>query len=317
VNGILDLIGNTKLLDVSNLSPAENIKLYAKLENMNPFGSIKDRAAWAMIEDAYRSGRLVKGQRIVEPSSGNTGIALAGIAGKMGNPITVLLPENVSIERRQTLLAFGAHIITTPGSEGSNGAILRARKLAEENPEWCLLYQYANEANPRAHYSTTGPEIWRDCPQVSHFVAGLGTSGTLMGVGRYLKERNPEIVIVAVEPPIGENVDGLRNLDEGYIPPIFEAWGGERILGRKRIVRPRESIEKTRLLLRECGIFAGISSGASLAGALKIAEEHAETGKPAHIVFVVCDGGWKYLSTGAYDMELDEATATAERVIYF
>ena len=313
LENILDLIGNTPLVEVSNLSPNPNVRLFAKLENQNPFGSVKDRIAKAMIETAIKEGALVPGQRIMEPSSGNTGIALAAIAALKGNPITILMPENVSIERRQMLEVFGAEIILTPGGEGSNGAVSRAEQLALEHPEWCFLHQYQNDANPNAHYEETGPEIWRDCPEITHFVAGLGTSGTLMGVGRYLKERNPNVKIVAVEPPLGERVEGLRNLDDGYIPPIFENWHGIDVLDRKRVVWPRESLEMTRRLVRECGIFAGISSGASLAGALKVASE-IESGV---IVFIVCDGGWKYLSTGAYTDDLDKAEAAAEKIIYF
>ena len=310
---VLDLIGNTPVVDVSNLSPNPRVKLMAKLEGQNPFGSVKDRIAKSMIETAIKEGVLTPGQRIMEPSSGNTGIALAAIAAVKGNPITILMPESVSIERRQMLEVFGAQIILTPGAEGSNGAVRRAEKLASENPEWCFLHQYQNDANPQAHYESTGPEILRDVPEVTHFVAGLGTSGTLMGVGRYLKERKPDVKIVAVEPPLGERVEGLRNLDEGYIPPIFENWHGIDVLDRKRVVRPRESIETTRRLVRECGIFAGISSGASLAGAIKVASEIDE----GTIVFIVCDGGWKYLSTGAYTADLDEAERSAEKIIYF
>ncbi len=313
LENILDLIGNTPLVDVSNLSPNPNVRLLAKLENQNPFGSIKDRVAKAMIATAIKEGALVPGQRIMEPSSGNTGIALAALAALKGNPITILMPESVSIERRQMLQVFGAEIILTPGAEGSNGAVSRAEKLAIEHPEWCFLHQYQNDANPTVHYEETGPEIWRDCPEITHFVAGLGTSGTLMGVGRYLKEQNPNVKIVAVEPPLGERVEGLRNLDDGYIPPIFENWHGIEVLDRKRVVRPRESLEMTRRLVRECGIFAGISSGASLAGALKVASE-IESGV---IVFIVSDGGWKYLSTGAYTDDLDKAEAAAEKIIYF
>ncbi len=310
---VLDLIGNTPVVDVSNLSPNPRVKLMAKLEGQNPFGSVKDRIAKSMIETAIKEGVLKPGQRIMEPSSGNTGIALAAIAAVKGNPITILMPESVSIERRQMLEVFGAQIILTPGAEGSNGAVRRAEKLASENPEWCFLHQYQNDANPQVHYESTGPEILRDVPEVTHFVAGLGTSGTLMGVGRYLKEHKPGVKIVAVEPPLGERVEGLRNLDEGYIPPIFENWHGIDVLDRKRVVRPRESIEMTRRLVRECGIFAGISSGASLAGALKVAGEIDE----GTIVFIVCDGGWKYLSTGAYTADLDEAERSAEKIIYF
>ena len=310
---VLDLIGNTPVVDVSVLSPNPRVRLMAKLEGQNPFGSVKDRIAKNMIETAIKEGVLSPGQRLMEPSSGNTGIALAAIAAVKGNPITILMPESVSIERRQMLEVFGAEIILTPGEEGSNGAVRRAEQLAKEHPEYCFLHQYQNDANPRAHYEGTGPEIWRDVPEVTHFVAGLGTSGTLMGVGRYLKEQNPDVKIVAVEPPLGERVEGLRNLDEGYIPPIFENWHGIDVLDRKRVVRPRESIEMTRRLVRECGIFAGISSGASLAGAVKVAGEIEE----GTIVFIVCDGGWKYLSTGAYTDDLDAAEAAAEKIIYF
>jgi cysteine synthase B len=310
---VLDLIGNTPVVDVSNLSPNPRVRLIAKLEGQNPFGSVKDRIAKSMIEQAIADGKLKPGQRIMEPSSGNTGIALAAIAAVKGNPITILMPESVSIERRQMLEVFGAEIILTPGPEGSNGAVRRAEALSAEHPEWCFLYQYANDANPRAHYETTGPEIFRDCPEVTHFVAGLGTSGTLMGVGTYLKEQNPDIKLVAVEPPLGERVEGLRNLDDGYIPPVFDNWHGRQLLDRKRVVRPRESLEWTRRLVQECGIFAGISSGASLAGAVKVAGEIEE----GTIVFIVCDGGWKYLSTGAYTDDLDVAEANAEKIIYF
>jgi cysteine synthase len=312
-DSVLDMIGETPIVDVSNLSPNPNVRILAKMEMQNPFGSVKDRIAKAMIEQAEKDGHLLPGQTILEPSSGNTGIALAAIARIKGYPIKILMPASVSIERRQMLEIFGAEIIVTPGDEGSNGAVARARDLAAEHPEWCFLYQYANDANPRAHYEGTGPEIFRDVPEVTHFVAGLGTSGTLMGAGRYLKEQNPDIQIVAVEPPLGETVEGLRNIEEGYIPPVFENWSGFELLDRKRVVRPRESIEWTRRLVSECGIFAGISSGASLAGAAKIATQ-IDSGT---IVFIVCDGGWKYLSTGAYTDDLDVAEAAAEKIIYF
>jgi [CysO sulfur-carrier protein]-thiocarboxylate-dependent cysteine synthase len=312
---VLELIGDTPLLDVSELSPNPDVRILAKLESQNPFGSVKDRIAKLMIEDAERLGRLSPGQTIVEPSSGNTGIALAAIARLKGYPVKILLPDNVSVERRQMLEVFGAEIILTPGAEGSNGAVRRAELLAVEHPDWCLLYQYGNDANPRAHYEGTGPEIWRDCPEITHLVAGLGTSGTLMGTGRYLKERNPDVKVIAVEPPQGERVEGLRNLDDGYIPPVFERWGGAQLLDRKRVARPRESIEWARRLV-EIGVFAGLSAGAALAGAVKVAGEIA-TGETATIVFIVSDGGWKYLSTGAYTDDLDTAEAAAERTIYF
>jgi [CysO sulfur-carrier protein]-thiocarboxylate-dependent cysteine synthase len=311
-DSVLELIGHTPMVDVSTLSPNPDVRILAKLESQNPFGSVKDRIAKSMIETAEKLGHLRPGQTIIEPSSGNTGIALAAIARIKGYPIKILLPENVSVERRQMLEVFGAEIVLTPGAEGSNGAVRRAEALALEHPEWCLLYQYGNDANPRAHYESTGPEIWQDCPEITHFVAGLGTSGTLMGVGRFLKERNPDVKVIAVEPPLGERVEGLRNLDEGYIPPVFEQWHGGELLDRKRVVRPRESLEWTRRLL-EVGVFAGISAGAALAGAAKVARE-IDTGT---IVFVVSDGGWKYLSTGAYTDDLDVAEAAAEQVIYF
>ena len=209
---------------------------------------------------------------------------------------------------------FGAEIILTPGAEGSNGAVRRAQELAAEHPEWCFLYQYGNDANPRAHYEGTGPEIWRDCPEITHFVAGLGTSGTLMGTGRFLKEQNPDIKVVAIEPPQGERVEGLRNLDDGYIPPVFDDWNGFDLLDRKRVVRPRESIEWTRRLVAECGVFAGLSARARRWPARSRSPSRSSSGT---IVFVVSDGGWKYLSTGAYTDDLDAATATAEQVIYF
>ncbi len=308
-----ELIGNTPIVDVSQLSPNPRVRILAKLEGNNPAGSVKDRIALSMIRAAEADGSLKPGQRIIEPSSGNTGIALAMIAKRKGYPITIVLPENVSVERRQLLETFGADIILTPGAEGSNGAVRRAQQLADEHPEWAFLYQYGNEANPQAHYETTGPEILADVPDVTHFVAGLGTSGTLMGVGTYLKEHKPGVKVFAVEPPSGELVEGLRSLDDGYIPPVFEKWGGLELLDGKRIVRPRESIEWTRRLVAEAGVFAGLSAGAALAGAAKLAEQIDE----GVIVFIVADAGWKYLSTGAYTDNLDAAEEQAGKVIYF
>ena len=312
-SSVLDMIGNTPMVDVSVLSPNPNVRIIGKMEGQNPAGSVKDRIALSMVNEAEADGTLTPGKTIIEPSSGNTGIALAMIARIKGYPIKIVLPENVSIERRQLLEVFGAEIILSPGAEGSNGAVKRAIELADQHPEWAFLYQYANEANPRAHYETTGPEIFRDVPDITHFVAGLGTSGTLMGVGTYLKEQNPNIKVLAVEPPLGESVEGLRNLDEGYIPPVYEKWGGPELLDGKRIVRPRESIEFTRLLAEKCGIFSGISAGAALAGAVRVAGQ-IESGT---IVFIVCDGGWKYLSTGAWTDDLDEVTERAGKIIYF
>ncbi|MEL6891691.1 MAG: cysteine synthase family protein [Actinomycetota bacterium] len=309
---VLDMIGNTPMVDLSELSPNPDVRILGKMEMQNPFGSVKDRIAKRMIETAEADGLLRPGQTILEPSSGNTGIALAAIARIKGYPIKIMMPESVSVERRQMLEIFGAEIILTPGPEGSNGAVARATALAAEHPDWFFPYQYANDSNPRAHYEGTGPEIVRDAPDITHFVAGLGTSGTLMGTGTFLKEYDPTIQIIAIEPPLGERVEGLRNIGDGYIPPVFEKWNGYDLLDRKRVVRPRESIEWTRRLVTS-GVFAGISAGAALAGAAKVAGQITS----GTIVFIVCDGGWKYLSTGAYTDDLDVAEANAEQIIYF
>ncbi|MBA2624529.1 MAG: cysteine synthase family protein [Acidimicrobiia bacterium] len=311
---ILDLIGNTPLVDISPLSPNPRVRILGKLEGQNPGGSVKDRAAKAMIEEAEKEGRLTPGtgQVVLESSSGNTGIALAMICKLRGYTLKVVLPENVSVERQQLLAVWGAEIIWSPGAEGSNGAMRRAQVMAGEHPDWFFPYQYGNPANPKTHYEGTGPEIWRDCPELTHFVAGLGTAGTLMGVGRFLKERNPAVEVWAVEPPAGEMVDGLKNIDEGFIPPVFTDNDGFELLDNKLIVRPRESIEWTRRLT-EVGVFAGISSGAIMAAAAKCAERIDE----GVIVTIVCDGGWKYLSTGAWTDDLDVVEERAKRVIYF
>ncbi len=312
VSSVLDLIGNTPLVEVSELSPNPAVRILVKLEGQNPGGSVKDRIALAMVEEAEKEGQLAPGATLVEPSSGNTGIGLALVCRVKGYRLKVVLPANVSEERRQLLRAFGAEIIESPGAEGSNGAVRLANRIHEEHPEWVYLYQYANQANPKAHYEGTGPEIWRDCPEVTHFVAGLGTSGTLLGVGRFLKERNPKVQVWAVEPPAGEMVDGLRNLDDGYIPPIFLELGGPELLDRKTMIGPRQSIEWTRRLA-DVGIFAGISTGAALAGAARCAEQIDE----GTIVIVSADGGWKYLSTGAWTDDLDVVVERARQTIYF
>ena len=315
---VLDLIGDTPVVDVSALSPKENVTIFAKLEGRNPAGSVKDRVALSLVEAAERDGRLIPGkpdQVLIEPSSGNTGIALAMVCRLRGYHLKVVLPTNVSPERRQLLIAWGAEIIDSPGSEGSNGAVRLAQKLSGEHPEWTFLYQYANPANPSAHYRTTGPEILADVPEITHFVAGLGTSGTLMGVGRYLKEHRPDVQVWAIEPPSGEIVDGLRNLDDGYVPPIFTDNHGEELLDRKVIVRLRESIEWTRRL-SEVGLFTGISSGAIMAGAVKCANTVGDD-EFATIVTVVCDDGWKYLSTGAWSDDIDDVVERARTTIYF
>jgi cysteine synthase B len=316
---VLDLIGNTPMVEVSQLSPNPDVRFVVKLEGRNPGGSVKDRAALAMVEQAEADGILKPGQPdqiLLEPSSGNTGIGLALVCRMKGYHLKVVLPNSVSIERRQLLEIWGADIIESPGEQGSNGAVKMALRLAEEHPEWHMLYQYGNEANPAGHYRSTGPEIWRDCPEITHLVSGLGTSGTLLGVGRYLKDQNPAIEVWAVEPPAGENVDGLRNFDEGYVPPIFEELGGAALLNRKTVVRVRESLEATRRLLDEAGLFVGISTGAALAGAIRCANQ-IPAGQSAVVVIISADDGWKYLSTGAWTGDLDVVTKRAEKIIYF
>lgn len=317
-NSVLELIGNTPVVDISALSPKANVKILAKLEGRNPAGSVKDRVALSLVNAAERDGILVPGkagQVLLEPSSGNTGIALAMVCRLRGYHLKVVLPSNVSPERRQLLLAWGAEIIDSPGTEGSNGAVRMAHALSAEHPEWIFLYQYANPANPEAHYTTTGPEILKDVPEITHFIAGLGTSGTLMGVGRYLKEYKPEVQVWAIEPPSGEIVDGLRNLDDGYIPPIFLDNNGVDLLDRKVVVRPKESIQWVRRLT-EVGLFAGISSGAIMSGAVKCANLIPDD-QEATIVTIVCDDGWKYLSTGAWSDDIDEVVERAKKIIYF
>jgi len=306
---ILQVIGDTPLVGVHALSPNPDVRIYAKLEGQNPGGSMKDRIALRMVEVAERDGVLTPGDTILEPSSGNTGIGLALVARMKGYRLRIVLPENVSEERRQMLEIFGAEVVPSPGEEGSNGAIRMAEKLSAEDPSLVMLFQYGNPANPDAHYRTTGPEILRDCPEVDVFVAGLGTSGTLMGVGRYLKEQNPDVRVVAVEPPAGELVQGLRSLEDGFVPPIFDP----AVLDRKFIVRARESIEWTRRLLDQCGIFAGISSGAVVAGAAKM----AATMDAGTIVTLIPDGGWKYLSSGAWTDDIDVVTERANRINYW
>lgn len=318
VQAVSDLVGNTPMVDVSHLSPNPDVRILAKLESHNPTGSVKDRVALAMIEAAEASGELTPGRIVLEPSSGNTGIALAMLCSQRGYHLKIVLPESVTVERRQVLEAFGVEIIPSPGPEGSNGAVRLSQRLSEENPDWVFLYQYGNQANPTAHFEGTGPEILADAPGVTHFVAGLGTSGTLMGVGAFLKEQKPTVKVFAVEPPSGERVEGLRSLHDGYVPPIFDKWGGVDLLDGKRIVRPAESLLWARRLVREAGVFAGLSAGAAMAGAVKVAER-LDTDKdgPATIVFIVSDGAWKYLSTGAYDDDLDEVAERLEDIIYF
>jgi cysteine synthase len=311
-DSVLDTIGSTPLVDISELSPNPKVRVLIKLEGVNPAGSVKDRAARSMIEEAEKDGSLSPGQRILESSSGNTAAGLAMIAKVKGYPFTAVVPENVSAERVKLLRAFGAEIIPSPAAEGSNGAMRRAQALAKQHPDWWFAFQYGNPANPKAHYEGTGPEIWRDCPEVTHFVAGLGTAGTIIGVGRFLKERNPEVRIWAVQPPAGETVEGLKSLDEGFIPPIFTDNDGYSLLDRSRVVGPRESVEWARRLA-EVGIFAGISTGAAMAGVAKCASEIEE----GTIVTLSPDGGWKYLSTDVWTGDLDEVAERARHELYF
>jgi [CysO sulfur-carrier protein]-thiocarboxylate-dependent cysteine synthase len=302
-DSLLDSLGHTPLVGLPRLSPSENVRIWAKLEDRNPTGSIKDRTALAMVEDAERTGRLKPGCTILEPTSGNTGIALAMAAKLKGYKLICVMPENTSAERRQLLRMWGAEIIPSQASGGSNEAVRVAKGLAAQNPDWVLLYQYGNPANANAHYTGTGPEILADLPSITHFVAGLGTTGTLMGVGRYLREKVPGIEIVAAEPRYDDLIYGLRNLDEGFVPEIYD----ESVLTTRYSVASADALRRTRELLVTEGIFAGISTGCALHAALGIAAKADKAGATADIAFVVADGGWKYLSTGAYEGTLDEA----------
>ncbi|SHN29372.1 PLP-dependent cysteine synthase family protein [Cryptosporangium aurantiacum] len=307
-DSLLDALGETPLVGLPRLSPSDDVRLWAKLEDRNPTGSVKDRPAIYMIAEAERDGLLRPGDTILEPTSGNTGISLAMAAKLKGYRLICVMPENTSVERRQLLQMYGAEIIPSPAAGGSNQAVAMAKQLAEEHPDWKMLYQYGNPANARAHYETTGPEILRDCPSITHFVAGLGTTGTLMGTGRYLREKVPDIQIVAAEPRYGELVYGLRNIDEGFVPELYDA----SVLTTRFSVGPRDALLRTRQLIEVEGIFAGISTGAILHAALATAHRAAKAGQRADIVFIVADGGWKYLSTGAYAGTLAEAEAALE-----
>jgi cysteine synthase len=307
-DSLLDSLGHTPLVGLPRLSPAPDVRLWAKLEDRNPTGSVKDRAAFFMIEQAEKDGLLAPGTTILEPTSGNTGISLAMVAHLRGYKMICVMPENTSVERRQILEMYGAKVIFSPAAGGSNEAVRVARRLAGEHPDWVMLYQYGNEANARAHYETTGPEILADLPGITHFVAGLGTTGTLMGTGRFLRERVPGISIVAAEPRYGELVYGLRNIDEGFVPELYD----ESVLTTRFSVSSLDALRRTRELLDEEGIFAGISAGGALHAALGMAAKAQAAGERADIAFVVADGGWKYLSTGAYSGTLAEAEARLE-----
>ncbi|MFD7918424.1 PLP-dependent cysteine synthase family protein [Streptomyces sp. NPDC059740] len=299
----LAAVGNTPLVRLPRLSPSQDVRLWAKLEDRNPTGSIKDRPALHMIEQAEKDGRLTPGCTILEPTSGNTGISLAMAAKLKGYRMVCVMPENTSEERRQLLAMWGAQIISSPPEGGSNTAVRMAKELSVQHPDWVMLYQYGNPDNAGAHYATTGPEILADLPSVTHFVAGLGTTGTLMGVGRYLREHVPDVQIIAAEARYDDVVYGLRNLDEGFVPELYD----ESRLTTRFSVGSDDAVRRTRELLAEEGLFAGVSTGAALHAALAAGQKAVRAGQSADIVFVVADGGWKYLSTGVYTAETTEA----------
>jgi [CysO sulfur-carrier protein]-thiocarboxylate-dependent cysteine synthase len=307
-DSLVDSVGQTPLVGLPRLSPSADVRLWAKLEDRNPTGSIKDRAALYMITGAEKDGLLQPGSTILEPTSGNTGISLAMVARQRGYKLVCVMPENTSVERRQLLEMWGASIVFSPAAGGSNEAVRVAKAIAAEHPDWVMLYQYGNPANAQAHYETTAPEILADLPTITHFVAGLGTTGTLMGCGRYLREQVPGIQIVAAEPRYGELVYGLRNLDEGFVPELYD----ESVLTTRFSVGPAQALRRTRELVEQEGIFAGISTGAILHAALGSATKAVAAGARADIAFVVADGGWKYLSTGAYGGTLEDAEAALE-----
>lgn len=302
-DSLLDSVGWTPLVGLPRLSPSPRIRLWAKLEDRNPTGSVKDRAALAMIEAAEEAGTIRPGTTLLEPTSGNTGISLAMVARMRGYRLVCVMPENTSRERRELLEMYGAQVVLSPAAGGSNEAVRVAKQLADQHPDWVMLYQYGNPANALAHYKGTGPELLADLPTMTHFVAGLGTSGTLMGVGRYLREAAPHVKVVAAEPRYGELVYGLRNMDEGFIPELFDP----DLLTTRFSVGPRDAVHQVRELLDKEGIFAGVSTGAILHAARGMARRAEKAGEEADIAFIVCDGGWKYLSTGAYSGTLDDA----------
>jgi cysteine synthase len=308
---ILDLVGNTPMVQVPKLTPVEDVRIWVKLEGQNPTGSVKDRIALAMVEAGERSGELTKDKVILEPTSGNTGIALAMVAKTRGYSFTAVMPDNASAERVQLLKAFGAEIEFSEGAKGTNGSVALAQGLARD-ARYYMPFQYGNAANVDAHYTGTGKEIVEDLPEVSAFVAGLGTGGTLMGVGKRLKQHNPAVRIVAAEPELGELVYGLRSLDEGYIPPIFDP---DAIDGKVK-VRARESVIWTRELLQREGIFAGISAGAVIWVAQRVAERLSADGG-GDVVCLLPDGGWKYLSTEAWTQDIDTAESQVEEVLWW
>lgn len=306
-DNLLASVGNTPLVGLPRLSAmvggGDDVRIWAKLEDRNPTGSIKDRPALKMIEEAEKNGQLRPGCTILEPTSGNTGISIAMAAKLKGYRTVFVMPENTSEERRQILRMWGAEIHSSPAAGGSNEAVRVAKRMADEHPDWVMLYQYGNDANALAHEEGTGPELLADLPTITHFVAGLGTTGTLMGVSRYFRKAKPDVRIVAAEPRYGELVYGLRNLDEGFVPELYDA----SLIDTRFSVGPRDAVRRVRELLEMEGIFAGISTGAILHAALGQAAKAVKAGEKADIAFVVADGGWKYLSTGAYEGTVDEA----------
>jgi cysteine synthase B len=304
----LDAVGGTPLVGLPHLSPGPQQRLWAKLEDRNPTGSVKDRAALWMIRAGEQDGTLTPGCTILEPTSGNTGISLAMIAKLRGYRLICVMPENTSAERTTLLQMYGASIVYSPAAGGSNEAVRVAKRMAEENPDWVMLYQYGNEANARAHYEGTGPELLADLPEITHFVAGLGTTGTLMGTGRYLREKVPTVHIVAAEPRYGELVYGLRNMDEGFVPELYD----DSVLTSRYSVSAADALRRTRELVSREGIFAGISAGCVLHAGLALADKAKAAGERADIALLIADAGWKYLSTGAYSGTLAEAEARLE-----
>jgi [CysO sulfur-carrier protein]-thiocarboxylate-dependent cysteine synthase len=303
---IVEAIGNTPLVELKRLSPKPGVRIYAKLEGHNPTGSVKDRVARSLIEDAEEQGLIGPSQTILEPTSGNTGISLAMICSRKGYPLKVVMPDNVTRERTQLLQMYDAEIVYSPGEQGSNGAVAMALEMAEKDPSYYMPYQYGNQANPKAHYEGTAAEILEELEDVAAFVGGLGTGGTLMGCARRLKEADPETLIVAAEPLQGEQVQGLRSLEDGYIPPILDL----SLLDRKIFVSNRDAVVWTKRLLAEEGVFAGVSSGAIASIAVRVASELDE----GNVAFVAPDDGWKYLSSGVYTKplaELEEAIESA------
>jgi [CysO sulfur-carrier protein]-thiocarboxylate-dependent cysteine synthase len=310
ITSILDTVGNTPLVQLPNLSPSEDVRFFAKLEGQNPTGSVKDRIAKYMLEDAERKGELTPGRVILEATSGNTGIALAFIGRLKGYRVKAVMPDNVSKERAQLRKAFGAELVYTDGRYGTNGAIDMAQEMMRADPDaYYMPYQFGNVANPRAHYETTGPEILRDLPEVDVFVAGLGTGGTLTGAGRYLKERRPEVKVIATVPHPGDLVQGLRSLEDGFIPEVFD----ESVLDGKIVVTSRTAFAAAKELTQKEGIFAGISSGAVLRTAQRVARRLKE----GNVVLLLADGGWKYLSTELWTKEYEDLPEDIESMIWW